>query len=143
MSQEHLLEMPPTTEKWFCLGDGQNLRNLALAGMLWLDHNRQHVNELNVFPVPDGDTGTNMLLTMRSAYKRIDNMTDGAMPAEWPAKLRWSADGRTRQLRCDSQPNLARSCPFSERQTCFSTRAIWQPLFRKLLIQLIAVSCVP
>ncbi|MCO5184759.1 MAG: DAK2 domain-containing protein [Anaerolineae bacterium] len=75
MSQEHLLEMPPTTEKWFTC-DGQNLRNLALAGMLWLDHNRQHVNELNVFPVPDGDTGTNMLLTMRSAYKRIDNMTD-------------------------------------------------------------------
>ncbi len=67
--------MPPTTEKWFTC-DGQNLRNLALAGMLWLDHNRQHVNELNVFPVPDGDTGTNMLLTMRSAYKRIDNMTD-------------------------------------------------------------------
>lgn len=75
MSQEQLLEMPPTTEKWFTC-DGQNLRNLALAGMLWLEHNRQHVNELNVFPVPDGDTGTNMFLTMRSAYKRIDGMTD-------------------------------------------------------------------
>jgi hypothetical protein len=39
--------------------------------MLWLERNSQKVNELNVFPVPDGDTGTNMLLTMRSAYKRI------------------------------------------------------------------------
>jgi DAK2 domain fusion protein YloV len=75
VSQEKLLEQPPTTEKWFTC-DGQNLRSLALAGLLWLDRHRQHVNELNVFPVPDGDTGTNMLLTMRSAYKRVENMTD-------------------------------------------------------------------
>ena len=47
------------------------LRDLFLAGMTWLDRHHEIVNALNVFPVPDGDTGTNMLLTMRSAYKEI------------------------------------------------------------------------
>jgi hypothetical protein len=47
------------------------LRDLLLAGMTWLDRHHEIVNALNVFPVPDGDTGTNMLLTMRSAYEEI------------------------------------------------------------------------
>lgn len=33
----------------------------------WLDHNREAINSINVYPVPDGDTGTNMLLTLRAA----------------------------------------------------------------------------
>lgn len=53
--------------------NGQQLRKLAHASLLWLEENRAHVNALNVFPVPDGDTGTNMLLTMRSAYGRIQD----------------------------------------------------------------------
>ncbi len=59
-------------EKWLTC-NGQQLRKLAKAGLHWLDQNHQHVNALNVFPVPDGDTGTNMLLTMRSACKRIED----------------------------------------------------------------------
>ena len=51
--------------------DGQGLRELVEAGMIWLKTNQQIVNSLNVFPVPDGDTGTNMLLTMQAAYKDI------------------------------------------------------------------------
>lgn len=51
--------------------DGHLLKALTAAGLAWLDQNHQHVNQLNVFPVPDGDTGTNMLLTMRSAYQHI------------------------------------------------------------------------
>jgi len=51
--------------------DGQGLKRLLLAGMQWLDANHQTVNALNVFPIPDGDTGTNMLLTMQAAYKEI------------------------------------------------------------------------
>jgi uncharacterized protein len=51
--------------------DGQDLKRLARAGLAWLEKNYETVNALNVFPVPDGDTGTNMLLTMRSAYKEI------------------------------------------------------------------------
>lgn len=57
-------------QKWYTC-NGQQLRKLALASLVWLEKHHQYVNSLNVFPVPDGDTGTNMLLTMRSAYKRI------------------------------------------------------------------------
>jgi DAK2 domain fusion protein YloV len=56
--------------KWLSC-NGQQLRKLVHAGLMALEENHRKVNELNVFPVPDGDTGTNMLLTMRSAYKRI------------------------------------------------------------------------
>ena len=51
--------------------DGQSLKRLVEAGMMWLRTNQQIVNALNVFPVPDGDTGTNMLLTLTSAYNEI------------------------------------------------------------------------
>ena len=50
---------------------GQGLRRLAAAALAWLEQNYHKVDALNVFPVPDGDTGTNMLLTMRSAYREI------------------------------------------------------------------------
>ncbi len=53
--------------------DGQGLKELIIAGMTWLKTNQQTVNALNVFPVPDGDTGTNMLLTMQAAYNEIAN----------------------------------------------------------------------
>ncbi|MCA9969506.1 MAG: DAK2 domain-containing protein [Anaerolineales bacterium] len=66
---------PPTSRKWLQC-NGQQLRKLAQAGLLWLEHNSEIVNQLNVFPVPDGDTGTNMLLTMRSACNRIQDNAD-------------------------------------------------------------------
>ncbi|MGD8848600.1 MAG: DAK2 domain-containing protein, partial [Anaerolineales bacterium] len=47
--------------------DGPTLRKLIGASLEWLRTNQQVVNALNVFPVPDGDTGTNMVLTMQSA----------------------------------------------------------------------------
>jgi DAK2 domain fusion protein YloV len=51
--------------------DGQGLKKLVEASLTWLKTNQEIVNALNVFPVPDGDTGTNMLLTMQSAYQEI------------------------------------------------------------------------
>jgi hypothetical protein len=54
--------------------DGQALKRLVEAGLIWLRANQQTVNALNVFPVPDGDTGTNMVLTMQSAYNEIDDL---------------------------------------------------------------------
>jgi uncharacterized protein len=54
--------------------DGQGLKKLVEAGLIWLRANQQTVNALNVFPVPDGDTGTNMVLTMQSAYNEINNL---------------------------------------------------------------------
>ncbi|MBK8021387.1 MAG: DAK2 domain-containing protein [Chloroflexi bacterium] len=52
------------------------LKRLFSAGVTWLEHNKDKVNQLNVFPVPDGDTGTNMFLTMRSAYAAIAHLDD-------------------------------------------------------------------
>jgi hypothetical protein len=53
--------------------DGQGLKTLLEAGMIWLKTNQQNVNSLNVFPVPDGDTGTNMVLTMQAAFDEVAN----------------------------------------------------------------------
>jgi DAK2 domain fusion protein YloV len=51
--------------------DGRAFKQLINAGLTWLRTNQQLVNSLNVFPVPDGDTGTNMVLTMQAAYDEI------------------------------------------------------------------------
>ncbi len=56
--------------------DGQVLKRLIEASLTWLRTNQQVVNSLNVFPVPDGDTGTNMVLTMQAAYNEISGSTD-------------------------------------------------------------------
>ncbi len=52
--------------------DGNDLKKLFGAGSVWLERNAHFVNSLNVFPVPDGDTGTNMLLTMQSAIREAN-----------------------------------------------------------------------
>src|SRR3989338_6437222 len=53
--------------------DGHGLKRVTAAALKWLTANYHSVNALNVFPVPDGDTGTNMLLTMQAAWKEIEN----------------------------------------------------------------------
>ena len=53
--------------------DGLLLRDMAMAGTALLERNRELVDALNVFPVPDGDTGTNMTLTMQSAIREINS----------------------------------------------------------------------
>ena len=62
--------------------DGAGLKLLIEAGLTWLRTNQQYVNSLNVFPVPDGDTGTNMVLTMQAAYDEVcqhDSLNVGEM----------------------------------------------------------------
>ena len=56
--------------------DGSDLKNLIKQSLIWLKHHQAVINALNVFPVPDGDTGTNMYLTMQSAYKEIENSSE-------------------------------------------------------------------
>ena len=51
---------------------GQELKQAFSAATGCLEEFRDAVNALNVFPVPDGDTGTNMLLTMRAAVRSAD-----------------------------------------------------------------------
>jgi DAK2 domain fusion protein YloV len=53
------------------LCDGRGLKRLIRFGLAWLERHQEAINALNVYPVPDGDTGTNMLLTMQSAYQEI------------------------------------------------------------------------
>lgn len=50
--------------------DGNLLKIMLESAALMLEENKEEVNSLNVFPVPDGDTGTNMLLTIKSALKQ-------------------------------------------------------------------------
>lgn len=56
--------------------DGHLFKWFVAAGLAWLEHNQEIVNRLNVFPVPDGDTGTNMCLTMQKAYDAIANIDE-------------------------------------------------------------------
>ena len=53
--------------------DGLLLREMVIAGAALLERNRDAVDALNVFPVPDGDTGTNMSLTMASATRELNS----------------------------------------------------------------------
>lgn len=70
------LSSPPSRAEVRLLCDGQGLKRLTYAALIWLQTNQQAINALNVFPVPDGDTGTNMLLTMQAAYKEIAESTE-------------------------------------------------------------------
>ncbi len=57
-----------------------DLRNMILIGAKQLEINRAKVDALNVFPVPDGDTGTNMSLTMQSCVKEMTACPSSAFP---------------------------------------------------------------
>ncbi|MGE5603065.1 MAG: DAK2 domain-containing protein, partial [Nitrososphaerales archaeon] len=59
--------------------EGPRFRELLVAGQTWLESHHEIVNALNVFPVPDGDTGTNMLLTMKSACREITDDRMGSV----------------------------------------------------------------
>jgi len=54
--------------------DGLAFKKLIDAGLTWLRTNKENVNSLNVFPVPDGDTGTNMTLTLQAAWTEIKDL---------------------------------------------------------------------
>jgi DAK2 domain fusion protein YloV len=56
--------------------DGRLFKEALLGSLTWLTVNRDEVDALNVFPVPDGDTGTNMLLTLQSAIDDIRDVDD-------------------------------------------------------------------
>ena len=64
-------EAEPQTPIQLC--DGRGFKRLLRYGLAWLERHQEAINALNVYPVPDGDTGTNMLLTMQSAYAEIES----------------------------------------------------------------------
>ena len=54
---------------------GALFRKMVISGANCLENNKEYVDSLNVFPVPDGDTGTNMSMTMRSCIKEVNMIT--------------------------------------------------------------------
>jgi len=60
---------------------GQELRDMLATATSWLEKSAPDIDALNVFPVPDGDTGTNMLLTMRSSVEEAFQSTDTSVGA--------------------------------------------------------------
>ena len=56
--------------------DANMLAKMFLAGAQNIEAKKEFINELNVFPVPDGDTGTNMTLTILSAAKEVTALAD-------------------------------------------------------------------
>ena len=69
--------MPRKTQSSISILTGDDLRQMFLAARASLEMNVSSVNALNVFPVPDGDTGTNMLLTLKAVDEELTGL-DGA-----------------------------------------------------------------
>ncbi len=61
--------------------NGATFRKMIVAAANLLEENKKFVDALNVFPVPDGDTGTNMCLTFKSATKEVNNCLNNNMDA--------------------------------------------------------------
>ena len=71
MSEEQSNNRQPIT--------GKQYKELMNAGLTWLRTNQESINALNVFPVPDGDTGTNMVLTLQAAVDEISSLENATL----------------------------------------------------------------
>jgi DAK2 domain fusion protein YloV len=72
---------------------GQDLRDMFSAATAWLEKSSADIDALNVFPVPDGDTGTNMMLTMRSTMEEAYRAPDHSASAVAHAMARGALMG--------------------------------------------------
>ncbi|HWC06091.1 MAG TPA: hypothetical protein VG799_02460, partial [Gemmatimonadota bacterium] len=59
--------------------DGARLRRSAVAATRWVGQRQENLNGINVFPVPDGDTGTNIAATLVSAVESAQRIRDRAL----------------------------------------------------------------
>ena len=73
--------------------NGERFRKAFLAGASWLAENKETLNQLNVFPVPDGDTGTNMSLTLFSAVDQLGDMRGASLKEVLEAAARGTLMG--------------------------------------------------
>ena len=62
--------------------DGLCLKRAFISGANNIIKNKEYVNELNIFPVPDGDTGTNMSMTISSAVEAVSKLDDSSDTGE-------------------------------------------------------------
>ncbi len=70
------LEEASTSQPMLKSVDGPTFKRMIRSALLYLRRHHEQVNAMNVFPVPDGDTGTNMLLTMEAAWQAIAEASD-------------------------------------------------------------------
>src|SRR6266850_4362013 len=68
----------PTAARDRTRASGADLRAALQSASAWLSANAERINALNVFPVPDGDTGTNMSLTLQAAADAIRGLPEDA-----------------------------------------------------------------
>ena len=59
--------------------DGQRFRRVVIAGADWVKRTREDINRINVFPVADGDTGTNMALTLSATASALRDSRETAL----------------------------------------------------------------
>jgi DAK2 domain fusion protein YloV len=59
--------------------EATDFKSMIVAGARLLENNKEIINEMNTFPVPDGDTGTNMTLTMRSSLNEIHKVSENSV----------------------------------------------------------------
>ena len=93
--------------------DGASLKECLVAAASALEQ-KQRLNDLNVFPVPDGDTGTNMSLTMKSVLKDVQAVSDITVPNISAAASRGALKGAR-----ETAALFSRSC-------CAVWRCLWQ-----------------
>jgi dihydroxyacetone kinase-like predicted kinase len=73
--------------------DAVLFKEMFLNGTVLLQQNKDKINALNVFPVPDGDTGTNMLMTLKSALAEMQQVTSDSISDVAEAISRGSLKG--------------------------------------------------
>jgi DAK2 domain fusion protein YloV len=98
---------------------GEDFRRLLQSATTWLERNAAAVDALNVFPVPDGDTGTNMLLTMRAALdgaRKVKGSAAGAVLKGAAQGAVMGARGNSGVILSQIVAGIARSA--GEHETC-------------------------
>ena len=91
--------------------DLERVRGLVDAALASLEASRSRIDDLNVYPVPDGDTGTNLTLTVRAVADALGASRAAAGACELPAQGALHADDAValqRRLRDDLRDRLAR-----------------------------------
>ena len=94
--------------------DGQQFTSMVVCAHTALSAAKQQLNELNVFPVPDGDTGTNMSMTMQNAVSELNKKH----PKTLGAAADCVASGLLRGARGNSGVILTRPTPSSSPPPC-------------------------
>lgn len=87
--------------------DANTLEKMFLAGTKYLENKKEWINELNVFPVPDGDTGTNMMMTLMSAVNELQQLQGNVRLSDIGGKI---SSGTLRGARGNSGVIMSQLC---------------------------------